>query len=128
MTLPYLSDPIYPAEMAQWEGERARYMDYRRTLGYQMYSIMGVQRDDKRGRMEAMNLNFQFFGAPVAIIVTLDREMGPPQWSDVGMFMQTFMLAAREAGLHTCAQEAWSNWSRVCAEVCESESPFALSR
>ena len=114
--------------MARWKGERARYMDYRRTLGYQMYSIMGVERDDKRGRMEAMNLNFQFFGAPVAIIVTLDREMGPPQWSDVGMFMQTFMLAAREAGLHTCAQEAWSNWSKVCAQVCGGESPVALRR
>ena len=39
--------PIYPATMASWEGERARYMDYRRTLGYQMYGIMGVARDDR---------------------------------------------------------------------------------
>jgi nitroreductase len=34
--------------------------------------------------------------------------MGPPQWSDLGMFLQTFMLLAQEAGLSTCAQEAWS--------------------
>jgi nitroreductase len=63
-------------------------------------------------------VQFTFFGAPVALIVTLDREMGPPQWSDVGMFMQTFMLLCREAGLHTCAQEAWANWSTSCAQVC----------
>jgi nitroreductase len=34
--------------------------------------------------------------------------MGAPQWSDLGMFLQTFMLLAKEAGLDTCAQEAWS--------------------
>ena len=38
----------------------------------------------------------------------IDRDMGPPQWSDLGMFLQTFMLLAKEAGLDTCAQEAWS--------------------
>ena len=53
---------------------------------------------------QAMSKNFTFFGAPVGLIFTLDKEMGPPQWSDVGMFMQSFMLLARERGLHTCPQ------------------------
>lgn len=48
---------IYPPDMSAWEGKRARYMDYRRTLGYQMYGIMGVDRKDRRGRMQAMNQN-----------------------------------------------------------------------
>ena len=52
--------------------------------------------------------NFQFFGAPCAFFCFVDRQMGPPQWSDLGMFLQTFMLLAREVGLDTCAQEAWS--------------------
>ena len=43
--------------------------------------------------------------------------MGPPQWSDLGMYMQTVMLLAREHGLHTCAQEAWSAWYRTVGEV-----------
>ena len=34
--------PIYPAAMSSWEGERARYMDYRRTLGYQMYACTAL--------------------------------------------------------------------------------------
>jgi nitroreductase len=38
----------------------------------------------------------------------VDKQMGPPQWSDLGMFLQTFMLLAVEAGLDTCAQEAWA--------------------
>ena len=52
--------------------------------------------------------NFAFFGAPVALFTTIDRRMGPPQWSDLGMFLQTFMLLAVEAGLATCAQECWA--------------------
>ena len=52
--------------------------------------------------------NFKFFGAPCAFFCFVDRQMGPPQWSDLGMFLQTFMLLAKEAGLDTCAQEAWS--------------------
>ena len=52
--------------------------------------------------------NFEFFGAPCALFCFVDRQMGPPQWSDLGMFLQTFMLLAKEAGLDTCAQEAWS--------------------
>jgi nitroreductase len=52
--------------------------------------------------------NFEFFGAPSAFFCFVDRQMGPPQWSDLGMFLQTFMLLAKEAGLDTCAQEAWS--------------------
>jgi len=52
--------------------------------------------------------NFKFFGAPAALFCFIDKQMGPPQWSDLGMFLQTFMLLAKEAHLDTCAQEAWS--------------------
>jgi nitroreductase len=52
--------------------------------------------------------NYRFFDAPAAFFCMIDRTMGPPQWSDLGMFLQTFMLLAQEAGLDTCAQEAWA--------------------
>jgi nitroreductase len=42
--------------------------------------------------------------------------MGGPQWSDLGMLIQTIMLLAREAGLHSCAQEAWTNWHRTVGD------------
>jgi len=50
-----------------------------------------------------------FFGAPAAIFCFIDRGMGAPQWSDLGMFLQTFMLLAEEAGYQTCPQEAWAS-------------------
>ena len=60
--------------------------------------------------------NFQFFGAPVGLFFCIDRGLGPPQWADLGMYMQSVMLLAREHGLHTCAQEAWSIWHRTVGE------------
>ena len=54
--------------------------------------------------------------APAAFFCFVDRRMGPPQWSDLGMFLQTFMLLAVEAGLDTCPQEAWAMWSQSVAE------------
>ena len=69
---------------------------------------MCISRDDKASRVNQVMKNFKFFGAPAAIFCYVDKQMGPPQWSDLGMFLQTFMLLATEEGLDTCAQEAWS--------------------
>ena len=73
-----------------------------------MYELLGIGREDKDARIAQVMENFKFFGAPCAFFCFVDRQMGPPQWSDLGMFLQTFMLLAKEAGLDTCAQEAWS--------------------
>ena len=77
-------------------------------VGEMMYSTIGVARDDKAGRRAQFAQNNDFFGAPAAIFMYLDRTMGQPQWSDAGMFLQTFMLLAVERGLGTCPQEYWS--------------------
>jgi len=50
------------------------------------------------------------------MFMLIDRQLGPAQWVDLGMFMQTVMLLAREAGLYTCAQEAWTNWHKTVGE------------
>jgi len=77
---------------------------------------MGIGRDDKNARVMFLAGNFQFWGAPVGIFFSIDRRMGPPQWSDLGMYIQTFMLLAREAGLDSCPQEAWTLWHRTVAD------------
>ena len=75
-----------------------------------MYALLGIAREDRPARLRWFANNFRFFGAPAAIFCFVDRIMGPPQWSDLGMFLQSFMLLAQEAGLGTCAQECWSQW------------------
>ncbi|MEZ5379896.1 MAG: nitroreductase [Acidimicrobiales bacterium] len=98
---------VYPANL--WEPYRTN----RYSLGEAMYETMQIGRDDKAARYAHLARNYEFFGAPAAIFCFLDTKMGPPQWSDAGMFLQTFMLLATEAGLDTCAQEAWANWPQT---------------
>lgn len=100
---------VYPPKLH--DPYRAR----RSKCGEDLYASIGVAREDKAGRLAQFRRNFAFFDAPTALFVYIDRAMGPPQWSDVGMFLQSFMLAARAEGLHTCPQEAWAMWSALVA-------------
>ena len=93
---------IYPPKL------REPYRTSRYELGEDMYNLLGISREDKDGRLNQVMENFKFFGAPAALFCFVDNQMGPPQWSDLGMFLQTFMLLAQEEGIDTCAQEAWS--------------------
>jgi nitroreductase len=93
---------IYPP------GLTAPYRDRRFAIGEAMYAEIGIPRDDKAARRMWFARNFQFFGAPAALFCTVDRQMGPPQWADLGMYLQNVMLLAVEAGLATCAQECWA--------------------
>ncbi len=111
---------IYPAKL------KDPYNARRRKCGEDMYATIGVAREDKVGRLAQFRRNFEFFGAPVALLVYLDRTMGPPQWSDAGMFLQSLMLAAREEGLHTCPQEAWAMWADLCARHVDPPEEWML--
>jgi nitroreductase len=93
---------IYP------QGLTEPYRTNRFEIGEQMYAKLGIARGDKPGNLRQFARNGDFFGAPATIFCFVDRIMGPPQWSDLGMFLQTFMLLAAERGLSTCAQEYWS--------------------
>ena len=94
---------IYPANLKE------PYRSSRFKCGEDMYALLNIPRDDKPARFQHLARNYDFFGAPTAIFCFVDRIMGPPQWSDLGMFLQSFMLLAQEEGLDTCPQEAWAS-------------------
>lgn len=102
------TDPETPAYDIYPENLSEPYKTSRYEVGSEMYSILDIDRDDKEGRFKQMLENFKFFGAPSAFFCFVDRQMGRPQWSDLGMFLQNFMLLAKEVGLDTCPQEAWA--------------------
>jgi len=101
---------IYPPELT--EPYKAR----RFKVGEDMYASIGVPREDKMGRLMQFARNFEFFGAPVAMFFAIDRQMQQGQWADLGMFIQSIMLLAREHGLHTAPQEAWAIWHKTAGE------------
>ena len=98
---------IYPKEMDDLYRQRTF------AIGEEMYGRLGIPREDKKARAIWFARNFQFFGAPAAYFVTVDRRMGPPQWSDLGMYLQTLMLLAVEHGLATCPQECWAVYPKT---------------
>jgi nitroreductase len=107
-------------------GLKEPYRTSRFRVGEQMYAIVGISREDRPARLAWFANNYRFFGAPAAIFCFVDRIMGPPQWSDLGMFLQSFMLLAAEAGLCTCPQEAWSQYPRTVATFCGMEPELML--
>jgi nitroreductase len=117
---------IRPQAQANPRGEGAEYQVYpeplkepyygrRRDVGEQLYAAIGIPREDRAARYRQYARNFELFGAPVGLFFSIDRTMGPPQWSDLGMFVQTVMLLARGEGLHTCGIEAWTSWHKTAS-------------
>ena len=102
------TEPETPAYAIYPENLKEPYKTSRYEVADDMYSLLGIEREDKEARFKQVLKNYEFFGAPAAFFCFVDRQMGRPQWSDLGMFLQTFMLLAREAGLDTCPQEAWA--------------------
>ena len=86
------------------------------AVGEALYARLGIPREDKLARRAWFARNFAFFGAPLALFCTVDRLMGPPQWSDLGMLLQTIMLLLRAEGLDSCAQECWALYPRTISE------------
>ena len=102
---------VYPPNL--WDPFRTR----RFQNGEDLYASIGIPREDKPARLRQLARNGELFGAPVGLFFCLDRKLGPPQWADLGMYMQTVMLLAVERGLDTCPQEYWARYPKTLAQV-----------
>lgn len=102
---------VYPPELD------GAYEQRRRGVGEDMYGALAIPKEDKSQRLMWFARNFQAFGAPVLMLVHTPEYMGPPQWSDIGMWLQTIALLLREEGLDCCFQEAWAVYSPQIREV-----------
>ena len=111
---------VYPPKLKE------PYRSSRFKCGEDMYALLGIPRDDRPARLRHFARNFRFFDAPAALFCFVDRIMGPPQWSDLGMFLQSFMLAAQEAGLSTCAQECWATRPEAVTEFVAAPPELTL--
>jgi nitroreductase len=99
--------PIYPKTM--WEPYKAR----REEHGVQLYGALGIDRDDAAARLGQYKRNFEFFNAPVALFIAIERKLGPGQWADLGGYINALQLLARGYGLDSCAQESWARMHRL---------------
>jgi nitroreductase len=100
----------YPTE---W---RSPYIDRRRKIGWDLYSLLSIGKTDKARMHEQHGRNYAFFDAPVGLIFSIERVMQQGSWLDYGMFLQSLMVAARARGLDTCPQAAFMQFHRIIGE------------
>ena len=93
------------------------YQTRRRTVGFGLYSALGIGRREVERMREQHDRNFVFFDAPVGMIFTIDRRLNKGSWVDLGMFLENIMIAARGRGLHTCPQAAFAPYHRQIRPV-----------
>ena len=84
-----------------------------RAAGYALYQVLGIERRDLQGRRGQFARNYAFFGAPVGIVVTIDRRMGKGCFMDLGMSIMSLLLAAEAAGLGATGIGALANHGPV---------------
>jgi nitroreductase len=92
---------------------REPFLSRRRKIGWDMYGLLGIKKGDFEGTERQRRRNFEFFGAPVGFIFTLDEDLEIGSWLDLGIFMGTLMIAARGLGLDTCPQAAFADFHAV---------------
>jgi len=92
------------------------YLERRRKVGWDLYALLGLARENKQGMHAQHGRNYAFFDAPVGLIFTIDRVMEQGSWLDYGMFLQNIMLAAKARGLDTCPQAAFTQYHKIIRE------------
>ena len=97
----------YPKE---W---RSPFLDRRRKVGWDLYSLLGIGKADKARMHEQHARNYDFFDAPVGLMFSIDTHMEQGSWLDYGMFLQSVMIAARSRGIDTCPQAAFTPFHRI---------------
>ncbi|MDX3911521.1 MAG: nitroreductase [Sphingobium sp.] len=96
---------------------REPYRARRRRVGFDLFAIYGIGRDDQAGRQDALLRNFDFFGAPVGLFFTMERDWGYGAWIDMGNFMTNVMTLAPSFGLATCPQQAWAEYGAAVRRI-----------
>lgn len=102
--------PDYPDKL--WEP----YFSRREAFGAQLYGALGIDRHDKAARFEQIKRNFNFFGAPIGLLITIDKRLGPGQWADLGGYINLLTLAALAYGIDTCPQVLWTRLHALVAD------------
>jgi nitroreductase len=107
----------HSAEFPRTGKRKEPYISRMRKLGKDMYTLIGIPKGDQTANWNQWGRNYKFFDAPVGLIFTIDKDLDRMSYVDLGIFLQSFMLAAKALGLDTCAQGAWNNYWTVTRRV-----------
>ena len=98
----------------QW---REPYIGRRRKIGWDMYGLLGIPKGDYERTEQQRRRNYEFFGAPVGMLFTLEEDLEIGSWLDLGIFIGNVATAARGHGLDTCAQAAFADFHSLIRPI-----------
>jgi nitroreductase len=101
----YYTDPVFEP-----------YLTRQRACGWGLYGTLGIGRGDRDKSRAYRATNYEFFGAPVGMVFTIDRRLELGSWLDYGMFLQSIMVAARGFGLDSCAEASIAEFHAIIRE------------
>ncbi|MEJ2343894.1 MAG: nitroreductase [Gammaproteobacteria bacterium] len=116
-------NPDYDYYPRQW---REPYKTRRLRCGLALYGALDIARNDRAARKAAWYRNYSFFGAPVGLLFFIDRDLTTGSWLDMGMFLQSVMLAARSHGLATCPQASLAEYPDLVRGILQLPPSRAL--
>ncbi|BAI73717.1 hypothetical protein AZL_a01860 (plasmid) [Azospirillum sp. B510] len=93
------------------------YHDLQVACAIGMYDKMGIKRADRVARRRAHARNFAFFDAPHAAIVCMDKSFGVGAALDIGIWVQTFLLALTSRGIQSCTQASIRSYPHILRDV-----------
>jgi nitroreductase len=107
------ASPVMVAPIDEFLGV---YREKQVACAVELYGKMGIERDDRVGRMNASLRNFQFFDAPHVAYICMAKSFGIGVALDVGMYVQTLMLAMQSRGISSCAQASLRAYPELVGE------------
>ena len=78
-----------------------------------LFTEMGIGRDDKPGRNRALLRNFELFDAPHVAFLGMTKQFKEPVALDLGIYLQTLMLAMTASGVACCPQGSMRNYPDI---------------
>lgn len=93
------------------------YISRSRDLGYKLYQVLGISRENMEKRREWALQGLRFFDAPNGLVFYLDEELGPWSLFDLGLFSQSVMLAALAFDLGTCSMGDVGHYPQVLRRI-----------
>lgn len=103
------------------------YKSRRKATGLALYSALQIGREDHEAQKQAWYNNYRFFGAPVGLLIFIDKRMNQGSWMDLGMFLQNIMLAATDLGLATCPQASIADYPQQVRNILKLDDSHLLA-
>jgi len=108
------------------EKYRSPYIERRRKVGWDLYNLLGIKKGDFKKTLDFHAKNYSFFGAPIGLIFTIEKDLGWMSWLDYGMFIQNISLVCRSFGLHSCPQAAWGLVYKKANKILNLDKNFTV--